>query len=287
MKIYRAEDYFKDELEIYFSKHHIAPNHTTGLHMHEFAELVYIYSGCGTHSVDAHSYPVEKGCVIFINYGHSHDYVSESGMDIMNIMLSPSFISRELVNSENFMDIMALSQFEDMHNFSDAEPECTRFTGQDMLDAERICDAMLREWRERRVGYKTILKGYVQIFLAMLMRSYGGSGASDARRIPPDIISYINKNCFEKLTVNELAERSFYNPAYFGRLFKEYCGKSFKSYVTGKRMDEAIRLLGSSDMSIDDICAEVGYTNRSQFYRHFLEHTGKTPADVRKELGQS
>ena len=43
-------------------------------HCHEFIEIVYVLSGAATERVDESSYEVERGDVIFINYGSHHAY---------------------------------------------------------------------------------------------------------------------------------------------------------------------------------------------------------------------
>lgn len=74
-----------------------------------------------------------------------------------------------------------------------------------------------------------------------------------------------------------LSEKCFYNPAYFGRMFRECYGMSFKDYIKKRRINEAVRLLTGTELPIDEISRKVGYTNRTDFYRVFAEQTSRTP----------
>ena len=50
------------------------------------------------------------------------------------------------------------------------------------------------------------------------------------------------------------------------------------------RLAHARRLLEQSDKSISDICYEVGFTNLSNFNRHFRNDAGETPRDYRQRV---
>ena len=48
------------------------------------------------------------------------------------------------------------------------------------------------------------------------------------------------------------------------------------------RLGDACKLLSSSNMSVTDICYEVGYANVSNFNRTFLRLRGLTPSAYRR-----
>jgi len=100
--------------------------------------------------------------------------------------------------------------------------------------------------------------------------------------VVPEVITYIEKNLGTKLTLFELARRSYYNPAYFGRLFKEYTGKSITAFIGQKRISRAIEMLKATDKPIEQIGELVGYMDKKQFYRQFKNYTGMTPGAVRR-----
>ena len=100
-------------------------------------------------------------------------------------------------------------------------------------------------------------------------------------KITSDIIEYIDNHCHEKITLNMLAERCFYNPSYFSRLFKDYFGMNLLDYINQKRIEKSCILLKSTNYNIDDICFHVGYSDKTQFYKQFKHFTGTTPSHYR------
>jgi transcriptional regulator GlxA family with amidase domain len=66
------------------------------------------------------------------------------------------------------------------------------------------------------------------------------------------------------------------------RRFKRATGLALIDYVQNLRIEEARRLLESSDRAADDICFEVGYEDPSFFRRLFKRRTGLGPAQYRR-----
>ena len=67
------------------------------------------------------------------------------------------------------------------------------------------------------------------------------------------------------------------------RWFKEYLGKKPSDYVQRIRLDKACNLLAFSDLSIEQIAAELGFTNRHYFSRAFAQDAGCGPVTFRKQ----
>jgi AraC-like DNA-binding protein len=68
----------------------------------------------------------------------------------------------------------------------------------------------------------------------------------------------------------------------FSKYFKRATGQNFSDLVRKLRLAHARRLLEHSDKAISDICYEVGFSNLSNFNRHFLNDAGETPRQYRQ-----
>ena len=65
--------------------------------------------------------------------------------------------------------------------------------------------------------------------------------------------------------------------------FNKEIGISLPEYLNTLRIRDAIMLLKEGTMSITDIAFAVGFNTLRSFNRRFLEHTGKTPKQVKNE----
>jgi YesN/AraC family two-component response regulator len=101
-----------------------------------------------------------------------------------------------------------------------------------------------------------------------------------------ELIDYIDANIGEPLTLGSLAKKSFYNPSYFSRIFKQKFGVSLTDYIAKKRVDMAIELLANNDIPLDEIIRRCGFADRSSFYHSFSKYKGKAPSEFRSKTSK-
>ena len=97
------------------------------------------------------------------------------------------------------------------------------------------------------------------------------------------ILKYIENNYMEKITVEDMANEVHLSQSHFMKYFKNTMGTSFIDYLNEYRLTMASRLLLSSESSILDIAAEVGFDNLSYFNRIFKKRFEMTPSAYRKK----
>lgn len=255
-------------------------------HTHNFIEIVYISEGNGTHTINENAYPVKRGDLLFINFKEVHSYSTQTSMKYINCLLSPEFMGKELINSENAMDILTLSTFREFSDIAGGICPQISFYGSDLLEVEAILGFMINEYTRKARGYITVLKGYVNVLLSKIFRNFSTAEhnelAGSLNRIAPEVLQFIEDNYNKKITLKELATRSFYNASYFSTVFKECFGKTPLEYISEKRVEKAVELMGKTNLSIEDICYNVGYSNKKHFYKIFRNITGMTPNGYRK-----
>lgn len=97
-----------------------------------------------------------------------------------------------------------------------------------------------------------------------------------------DSINYINDNLASILTTETLSKDTGYSINHYIRMFKQYAGLTPIDYINKQRIYKSIKLLDSTNMPIEAIAIECGFTNSSYFFRIFKDITGKTPSCYRK-----
>lgn len=83
-------------------------------------------------------------------------------------------------------------------------------------------------------------------------------------------------------TLEDLAGAAAMSRSSFAQAFSERFGSAPMAYLRESRMRRAARLLSSTDMTVDEVAARVGYSSRSQFSRAFSGYFGRSPAAFRR-----
>lgn len=92
------------------------------------------------------------------------------------------------------------------------------------------------------------------------------------------INEYINENLDHSITLKELAELVHFHPNYFIRFFDKHFSMPPMKYIAKLKIDKAKQLLVTSDLSINKIAMQLGYSSAYHFSNRFKELTGYTPS---------
>lgn len=84
------------------------------------------------------------------------------------------------------------------------------------------------------------------------------------------------------LDVTSIANLVKLHPNYLSNLFKKQTGMGILSYITNVRIENAKKLLKTTNLNINLIAQRVGYTNSHTFTRSFKKIEGITPTEYRK-----
>lgn len=97
-----------------------------------------------------------------------------------------------------------------------------------------------------------------------------------------ELLTYIDENLSDKLSLRELAERSCMSVPSFSRKFKERMGKTLIQYLNECRIEKAKLLLENKNLSLEQVAEEAGFSNANYLIRVFKKVTGQTIGEYRK-----
>lgn len=100
----------------------------------------------------------------------------------------------------------------------------------------------------------------------------------DANRLLLRARDEIDRAFASPLDVSTLARLACSSPAHFTRMFKKTFGETPHRYLQRRRIERAMYLLRSTDRSVTDICADVGFASLGTFGRTFQDIVGETPS---------
>ncbi|MEU6094767.1 helix-turn-helix domain-containing protein [Streptomyces sp. NPDC047079] len=96
------------------------------------------------------------------------------------------------------------------------------------------------------------------------------------------VINDMHDRLDQDLTIDDLARTARFSKFHFTRVFREVTGISPGRFLSALRIQEAKRLLVSTDRSVADISAQVGYSSVGTFSSRFKECVGLPPSRFRE-----
>ena len=250
-------------------------------HTHDFIELTYMLKGHCLHIIDGHEYPASRGDMAFINYNSVHAMPPGGNAQYINILIKPEFIDQSLQGSENAFSILALKDFRDFSNTIPRGHLMMHFSGRERSQLESLMDCVDDAMNHKVPGSELIVRSCINIILTMVFRKMD-LPMKDPNTLNNELLEYIRSNCTSPLSLESIATKAGYNPSYFSRLFKQYTGSTFSDYLVSCRIQVAAKLLEDTQMRVEDIISEVGYSNRTKFFKDFTEKQGMSPLQYRK-----
>lgn len=98
------------------------------------------------------------------------------------------------------------------------------------------------------------------------------------------ITSYIENNYSEKITLEELAEKTQYNRTYLSTLFSKILGIKFYDYLTRIRLQNALFDLRRDDITLTEIAINNGFPDLKNFNKKFKEIFHVSASEYRKSV---
>ncbi len=91
----------------------------------------------------------------------------------------------------------------------------------------------------------------------------------------------IDREYASPLDVTALARAALMSTAHFSRRFRAAYGETPYAYLMTRRIERAKALLRRGDMSVTEVCMEVGCSSLGSFSSRFTELVGETPTAYR------
>lgn len=88
----------------------------------------------------------------------------------------------------------------------------------------------------------------------------------------------IDRHYARPLDVPAIAASVHMSAGHFSRCFREAFGETPYGYLMTRRLERAMALLRRGDLSVTDVCFEVGWSSLGSFSARFTEVVGESPS---------
>ena len=97
----------------------------------------------------------------------------------------------------------------------------------------------------------------------------------------------IDRDYARPLDVEALARGAHMSAGHLSREFRSAYGESPYSYLMTRRIERAMALLRRGDLSVTEVCFEVGCSSLGTFSTRFTELVGMPPSSYRREAART
>ncbi|MEU6719719.1 helix-turn-helix transcriptional regulator [Nonomuraea sp. NPDC046802] len=119
-----------------------------------------------------------------------------------------------------------------------------------------------------------------------------GFGRAEAQRLRDIAVirrvrDRIDREYAKPLNLEALAGGAHMSVGHLSREFRRVYGESPYSYLMTRRIERAMTLLRRGDLSVTDVCFEVGFSSLGTFSTRFTELVGVPPSVYRRDHSQA
>lgn len=254
-------------------------------HWHEEMELNFILNGTATFYLNSKPVVVSAGEILVVNCNdvHSADYSDDNLQSltfIFNLSMLQSFSSDEA--DRRYIEPI-INNIYTIENIISCET----------IEASQL-DVLLTEMSylytnqpnayELKIKCKLLELLSILYDYAVIKEETLDSKTDKHINEIKTVLTFIDNNYAEKLSLDELSSMINYNKDYFTKIFKKYTGVSCFDYISNVRINEAKILLQTTNLPISTISEQVGYDSQSYFILRFRKLTGVSPKTFRKNI---
>lgn len=267
---------------------HGYPFHTVRWHFHPEYEIHQVVTTNGRYFVGDFIGEFEPGNLVLTGPNLPHNWVSDVPPDVVIPLRGRVVQFSELFMSDVKKVFPELAQFQPVLELS---RRGALFSSNTSRKIAQLLEELVEAQGVRRIELFINMVGTMSRCAdvqALTSASYLPDPSGFMSNGINEALAYINSHLTEQFSETELAAISDCTASYFSRSFKRHTGMALVQYVNRLRINLACQLLMNRDeLSITDICYDVGFNNISNFNRQFLALKGMSPSRFRNLLDEN
>ena len=255
--------------------------HCIEWHWHTEFEFVYVETGTVYFGISDKQFALSEGQGVFINSKILHRYFSQGNAIVPNFVLMPYFIAAQdsLIYQKYVLPIMASPM--DYQIFSQDIPwqaEVLSLMREMMAAQEKASDVeLVNSYLIQKIWH--IL--YQNTDVEYMGKKENYSASSQARL--QLMMQYIHQDFAYNISLSDIADQAKVSKSTALNLFQRYLGISPVTYLVNYRLQEAAKLLASTEKKVTVISKDTGFDSVDYFCKAFKKYYKLTPTEYRKK----
>lgn len=256
----------------------IMPRHyDTIIHQHSFFEICYVTEGQGKYVDNNIEYELEKG-MIFISRPHIlHQIKSREGISLL-------YVGFELLwaeSNEDWKNMMKEAE----------ENASVLIKSSETVAVAALWKALLHQSIKTNEVFlgNILLHTAYSLILSLVQLAVPKRANYHTEAVLPKTSSHlhiailhIKDNLSSSLRIADTAAHLHISERHLSRIFKTELGINYSDYVKNERIQKAVHLLKTTNLSLKDISTQAGFSTVHYFTRIFSTTVGSAPGTFRR-----
>ena len=253
------------------------PEIPEGYHYHNYIEFLYGLDADAYVWINGEKHCFKSGDLIVINSEEMHCVSIIKPSHYICVKFSPSVL---------YSDDRSLFEFKYVTPFLSNKSHQKLFDGKafENIDLHSAILEIMGEWNSQKPAFELMIRSNILRIFTEIFRYWDKNKSLRLENILTEPIKkallYISEN-YESVTESSAADACGLSYNHFSTCFKKSVGLSFNDYVTIFRVNEAEKMLLSSDKSITEIAMSCGFSSSSHFISRFKQYKQITPGKFR------
>lgn len=240
------------------------------IHWHDYIEIIFVLSGSIKLIISSKEFELNERDMIFVNAGETHRIVSDNNQNM--ILVTRIDLKNYDTTYKNIKNYYFKNNNETNNNRNN-----------------NLIKLLISLYLETRSGLGPKSDEIVNNIIKVLINDfdfinqdtkYGKNDKMMINRLHR-IIGYIKENYMVNISLKEISDNEDLSLYYLSHLIKDKFGMNFREYLNFLRLDNAVKLLLSTDKRLIDISFECGFSDQRYFYKQFNKIYDMSPSEFR------
>ena len=246
------------------------------------ARMIYVIDGDGSITVGDTERKIERGLLIIFQSNTPYKYTPQPSFRAFTIDFDPI---GEYSTSEGCLAPVSARSFD-----VEKSHEQVRFSNSELLSSpfmEIVRPSVAESIRilvEEYKSQKLFCKARAELMLAGVILDLARrfSAVTKGERSASKVNEYLSEHFLEPLSNTSLARIFGHDACYLNRIVKQHTGYSIHKLLMKKRVEEGVKLLISTDLTLEEIAERSGFCSAAHFSKRCKDITGNLPSYYKK-----